>query len=713
MNFFSNIKVRAKLMLMGFLFLAVALIGLWQFYSNIESQQIGPAEKELVGLEVLTKVVKTHREVGEFWAALAAAASSGDSSQAASKSTQMNETWTEVTKDVIALDLNAEAAKDSEEEKTYISVMGGFDSELTYFKDAHTDPGGDHDNYFVVALPKLRDLAQALSLRSFLLQDSNAQVSSTVNLSYTVLLDLAAALNEAKVLGLQVIAEGDLTPEMESKITSVVSRVNTLKEAVNQWHGNTTGGLGGTTAFSEGIKALDVGSSEIDDFVNSLEEASDYEAEEFAKSADSVIDGVYKYGAALTPLIKSEVEAEIASAKASRTFGLIFAIALGIGFLALGVFIASDIVRGVDKALGVAQAISRDGDLSLGEKYSGKRNDEIGKLLDEMSVMCQFLSQTASSAESIAAGDLKAARIEPKSDRDRLGSALDNMVVSLRNQIGQTKDNSAQLAKTAKDILAATSQVAATANQMATSISEATTTAEEVRQTATLAEQKAKSVAQSAGEAASVSVVGQRQTAATLDEMEKIRMQMETIAESIVQLSEQGQAIGDIITTVNDIAEQSNVLAVNASIEAAKAGEHGRGFSVVAQEVKNLADESKTATSAIRTILSQIERATAAAVMLAEQGTKSAQVSVDRSKDAGTSIKDLGSRVVQAAQSSAQISASASQQLAGVDQVVDAMVSIKDGSSQIVDSVSFVKVSAEELSALSATLAENIAAYEV
>ena len=188
---------------------------------------------------------------------------------------------------------------------------------------------------------------------------------------------------------------------------------------------------------------------------------------------------------------------------------------------------------------------------------------------------------------------------------------------------------------------------------------------------------------------------------------------METIAESIVRLSEQGQAIGDIITTVNDIAEQSNVLAVNASIEAAKAGEHGRGFAVVAQEVKSLADESKTATSAIRAILSDIERATAAAVMLAEQGTKSAQASVDRSKEAGSSIKDLGTRVVQAAQSSAQISASASQQLAGVDQVVDAMISIKDGSSQIVDSVNMVKNAAEELSGLSATLQKNIQTYKV
>ena len=75
-----------------------------------------------------------------------------------------------------------------------------------------------------------------------------------------------------------------------------------------------------------------------------------------------------------------------------------------------------------------------------------------------------------------------------------------------------------------------------------------------------------------------------------------VREQIDSIAESIVKLSEQSQAIGEIIATANDIAEQSNLLAVNAAIEAAKAGEQGKGFAVVAQEVKNLAEQSKQAT---------------------------------------------------------------------------------------------------------------------
>jgi methyl-accepting chemotaxis protein len=108
----------------------------------------------------------------------------------------------------------------------------------------------------------------------------------------------------------------------------------------------------------------------------------------------------------------------------------------------------------------------------------------------------------------------------------------------------------------------------------------------------------------------------------SIEGMKKIQTQMESIAESVVKLSEQSQAIGEIIASVNDLAEQSNLLAVNAAIEAAKAGEQGKGFAVVAQEVKSLAEQSKQATSQVRTIFNDIQKATTAAVLATEQGAR-------------------------------------------------------------------------------------------
>jgi len=125
---------------------------------------------------------------------------------------------------------------------------------------------------------------------------------------------------------------------------------------------------------------------------------------------------------------------------------------------------------------------------------------------------------------------------------------------------------------------------------------------------------------------------------------------MESIAESIVRLSEQSQAIGEIIATVNDLAEQSNLLAVNAAIEATKVGEQGKGFVVVAQEIKSLATQSKEATAQVRTLLGDIQKATSAAVLATEQGNKAVEAGVKQTAEAGDSIRLLADSVNEAAQ---------------------------------------------------------------
>jgi len=104
--------------------------------------------------------------------------------------------------------------------------------------------------------------------------------------------------------------------------------------------------------------------------------------------------------------------------------------------------------------------------------------------------------------------------------------------------------------------------------------------------------------------------------------MAHIKSQVNSIAENILALSERTQQIGDIITTVNDIASQSNILALNAAVEAARAGEHGLGFGVVAEEVRNLAVQSRQATAQVRSILLDIQRAINTTVMVTEEGTK-------------------------------------------------------------------------------------------
>jgi methyl-accepting chemotaxis protein len=115
-----------------------------------------------------------------------------------------------------------------------------------------------------------------------------------------------------------------------------------------------------------------------------------------------------------------------------------------------------------------------------------------------------------------------------------------------------------------------------------------------------LPHEKAAQVAESSQNVAQVAEAGRVTVEETMAAFEKIQNQMSVVAESINRLNDQTQAVHDIMATVNDLAEQSNLLSVNASIEAAKAGDQGKGFTVVAQEVKNLAEQSKHAVSKVR-----------------------------------------------------------------------------------------------------------------
>jgi len=142
---------------------------------------------------------------------------------------------------------------------------------------------------------------------------------------------------------------------------------------------------------------------------------------------------------------------------------------------------------------------------------------------------------------------------------------------------------------------------------------------------------------------------------------------MENIAENILSLSERSQQIVDIIATVNDLAQQSNFLALNASIEAAKAGEHGKGFAVVAMEVRNLAEQSQQATAQIKNILSEIQSTMNSAVLVTENGTQKVTDGVSLIQKTGDVINQLAEVVNQGASSARQISASANQQSLGVD----------------------------------------------
>ena len=318
-------------------------------------------------------------------------------------------------------------------------------------------------------------------------------------------------------------------------------------------------------------------------------------------------------------------------------------------------------------------------------------------------------------AERVAARDLTVS-ISSDNRRDEvglLGHTFRRMVENLREVTLEIREGVNVLASSASEILASTTQVASGAAETATAVSQTTSTVEEVKQTAQVSSQKAKYVSESAQKSGQVSQTGKKAVQDTVAAMSRIREQVDSIAESIVRLSEQSQAIGEIIATVNDLAEQSNLLAVNASIEAAKAGEQGKGFAVVAQEVRSLAEQSKQATAQVRVILGDIQKATSAAVMATEQGSKAVEAGVTQSSETGESIRVLADSIAEASQAATQIAASAQQQLVGMDQVALAMENIKQASTQNVASTKQAETAAQNLHDLGQKLKQLVEQYQV
>ena len=294
-----------------------------------------------------------------------------------------------------------------------------------------------------------------------------------------------------------------------------------------------------------------------------------------------------------------------------------------------------------------------------------------------------------------------------------LGHRLNETAASLQRMIIQIREAANSLSSSSSEILAATTQQASGASEQSAAISQTTTTVDEVKTIAEQASVRAQEVAGASQRTVEVSRSGQKTVQDTIGSMEQIKERVEGIAENILALSEQTQQIGEIIASVNDIASQYNILALNASIEAARAGEHGKGFAVVAVEVRNLAEQSKQATTQVKTILSEIQRATNATVMATEEGTKKVDAGVQLASQTRQALEQLSAVINESAQAATQMVAGGRQQVSGIEQIALAMRNINQATVQSLASTRQAEKSAQSLNELARSLSQTVAQYQL
>ena len=317
--------------------------------------------------------------------------------------------------------------------------------------------------------------------------------------------------------------------------------------------------------------------------------------------------------------------------------------------------------------------------------------------------------------KEVKAGNL-AARLSLNGGEDSLtvlGHNLNEMVDRLSEITWQIRRAALNITSAAAEILAAANEQSASASEQSSAISQTTATIDEVKTIAEQAFNRAEMVAELAQRTNDVSQAGQSALSHMLESMGEIKGRVESIAENILDLSGQTQQIGEITATVNDIASQSNLLALNASVEAARAGEHGKGFAVVAVEVRNLAEQSKQATAQVKAILNEIQRATNAAVMATEEGTKGVDYGVQLTEQASSTIDHMTASIGDGAAAAQQIVASSHQQATGMEQIALAMQNINHATMQNLAATTQTEKAARELSALAQQMEGLVGHYKI
>jgi hypothetical protein len=242
------------------------------------------------------------------------------------------------------------------------------------------------------------------------------------------------------------------------------------------------------------------------------------------------------------------------------------------------------------------------------------------------------------------------------------------------------------IAATVNTISTSSTQMAATtaeqeriANQQAASVNETNTTMEELGVSSKQSSQQAQSASESAQTVLALAEEGGQQVQEMLHAMENLRDKVGAIAQQILRLSEQTSQIGTITGAMTDFANETKMLAMNAAVEAVRAGEHGRGFSVLSVEIRKLAEESKRSAERINSLVADVQKATNATVMATEEGTKTVEKTIDLAHTTATSFSSVAESMHGVSTNAQQISLNVKQQAEAIRQVIVAMNELKTG----------------------------------
>jgi methyl-accepting chemotaxis protein len=324
------------------------------------------------------------------------------------------------------------------------------------------------------------------------------------------------------------------------------------------------------------------------------------------------------------------------------------------------------------------------------------------------------VQQLETSSELIAKGDLtQRLHLGGNDEFSHIGESVNNIVTSFQHVVQTNRDSISQLARSAEESSAVSVQTKqniltqqSQTEQIATAINEFTATVHEVAQSAS-------SAAQASEQADQAAESGQSVVIESIQLIEKLSQEMQESVDSMHQLAQHSEEIGSVVDVIQGISEQTNLLALNAAIEAARAGEQGRGFAVVADEVRTLASRTQESTQEILQTIQRLQNGSRESTQRLEIGAQNAQSTVEKAREAGDALNLIKASVDQITAMNVQIATAAEQQSLVTEEINSNISSISEISNQTAVGAEQSSAATQELAELSELLNHEIEHYKV